>query len=246
MSLKRLNQAMEVLQKPHNKYKSDIQTWLSAALTFQETCKDSIQDHVASDAYTAEVYKKVNHLSELSSNALALANRITGRPTPTGRKLLEGGAFPSWVSAADRRLLQATAVKANAVVAKDGSGNFKTVAEAINAATGGRYVIYVKAGTYNENINTNKDGIMLIGDGKYSTIITGGSSVGKGASLKSSSTFSELSLSLSIYPSLLFFFFLHANNDDLYFSHVLCLFQAVENESKVVISLFQSLHRGHL
>lgn len=198
MSLKRLNDAMELHQKSPAKHKSDIQTWLSAALTFQETCKDSIKEHVASDAYTAEVYKKMDHLSELGSNLLALANRITGSPTmPAGRKLLEGGDFPSWVSAADRRLLQATAVKANAVVAKDGSGNFKTVAEAINAATGGRYVIYVKAGKYNEKINTNKDGIMLIGDGKYSTIITAGSSVGKGASLKSSATFSELSLSLS-------------------------------------------------
>lgn len=225
MSLKRQQQAMELLQKPHSKYKSDIQTWLSAALTFQEACKDSIEDHVASDAYVAEIYKRVTHLSELGSNSLALANRIGGSPKPTGRKLLEVGDFPSWVSAADRRLLQAPAVKANAVVAKDGSGNFKTVAEAIGAATGGRYVIYVKAGTYNEKINTNKDGIMLIGDGKYSTIITAGSSVGKGASLKSSATFSELSLSLS---------------------YVLCLFQAVENESRVVISLSQSLHRGHL
>lgn len=198
MSLKRLNKAMELLQKSQKKHKSDIQTWLSAALTFQETCKDSIKEHVASDAYTAEVYKKMDHLSELGSNSLALANRITGSPTMlTGRKLLEGGDFPSWVSAADRRLLQATPVKANAVVAKDGSGNFETVAEAINAATGGRYVIYVKAGKYNEKINTNKDGIMLIGDGKYSTIITAGGSVGKGASLKSSATFSELSLSFS-------------------------------------------------
>lgn len=193
MSLKRLNQAMEVVQKSPKKHKADIQTWLSAALTFQEACRDVIEDHAASDAYAAKIYKKIDRLSKLGSNCLALANRITGM---TGRRLLQGGDLPAWVSAADRRLLQSAAVNANAVVAKDGSGNFKSVTEAINAATGGRYVIHVKAGTYNEKISTQKDGIMLIGDGKYATIITAGSSVGEGASLKSSATFSELPLSL--------------------------------------------------
>ncbi|KAH6821415.1 Plant invertase/pectin methylesterase inhibitor superfamily [Perilla frutescens var. hirtella] len=189
MSVKRLNQALELLKKSPKKNKDDIQTWLSAALTFQEACRDTIKDHVASNAYMAQIYSKMDHLSQLGSNSLALANRITGSPTPTGRKLLERAVFPSWVSAADRKLLQTTGVKANAVVAKDGSGDFETVAEAINAATGGRFVIYVKSGTYNEKISTNKDGITLIGDGKYSTIITAGSSVGKGASLGGSATF---------------------------------------------------------
>ncbi|XP_047968227.1 pectinesterase-like [Salvia hispanica] len=184
MSLNRLNQAMELIKKSPKTHKSDIQTWLSAALTFQETCRDAIQDG-HSQAQAAEMYNKIDHLSKLTSNSLALANRITRK----GRRLLQGGDFPAWVSAADRKLLQSNAVKANAVVAKDGSGDFKSVGEAINAAGGGRYVIYVKAGTYNEKISTNKDGITLIGDGKYATIITAGTSVGKGASLKGSATF---------------------------------------------------------
>lgn len=192
MSLKRLNQAMEAIQKSPKIHKSDIQTWLSAALTFQETCRDTINDHASADSYAAEIYNKIDHLSKLASNSLALANRITRK----GRRLLQGGDFPAWVSAADRKLLQSDAVKANAVVAKDGSGDFKSVGEAINAAGGGRYVIYVKAGTYNEKISTNKDGITLIGDGKYATIITAGTSVGKGASLKGSATFSTFSVSL--------------------------------------------------
>ncbi|KAL1566823.1 pectinesterase [Salvia divinorum] len=187
MSLKRLSQAMEVIQKSPKTHKSDIQTWLSAALTFQETCRDTIKDHVTADSYTAEIYKKIDHLSKLVSNSLALANRIATQPA--GRRLLQAGDFPAWVSATDRKLLQSSPVKANAVVAKDGSGNFKSVGEAINAATGGRFVIYVKAGTYNEKITTSKDGITLIGDGKYATIITAGSSVGKGSSLKGSATF---------------------------------------------------------
>lgn len=204
MSRKRLNQAMDALKKSPGKYKSDIQTWLSAALTFQQTCKDSVEGHVPSNLYMGEVYKKMEFLSELGSNPLALANRlinghVVGK-SPAGRRLL---GFPRWVSAGDRRLLQSTEIRANAVVAKDGSGHYKTVSEAIAAASGGRFVIYVKAGTYNEKINTNKDGITLIGDGKYSTIITASGSVGKGrSSLRGSATFSNLSLSPSLSLSI--------------------------------------------
>ncbi|KAG6387568.1 hypothetical protein SASPL_152760 [Salvia splendens] len=190
MSLKRLNQAMEAIKKSPKTEKSDIQTWLSAALTFQETCRDEIKDHATTDSYTAEIYNKIDHLSKLASNSLALANRIAAQPA--GRRLLlQAGDFPAWVSPANRKLLQSSAgaVRADAVVAKDGSGNFKSVGEAINAASGGRFVIYVKAGTYNEKITISKDGITLIGDGKYATIISAGSSVAKGSSLKGSATF---------------------------------------------------------
>ncbi|KAL0410364.1 UNVERIFIED_CONTAM: putative pectinesterase/pectinesterase inhibitor 54 [Sesamum latifolium] len=190
MSEKRLKQALDALQKSPKKHKADIQAWLSAALTFQQDCKDSVENHVPSNVYMGEIYKKMDYLSELGSNPLALANRITGNSPTGGRRLLGQESFPDWVSASDRKLLQSTEIKANAVVAKDGSGNFKTVSEAIGAATGGRFVIYVKAGTYNEKINTNKDGITLIGDGKYSTVITAGGSVGKGgSSLRGSATF---------------------------------------------------------
>lgn len=198
MSTKRMQQALDALQKSPKKYKSDIQTWLSAALTFQQTCKDSVEGHVPSNAYMGEIYKHMEFLSQLGSNHLALANRIgAGKKLPPHRRLLASEGFPEWLSAGDRKLLQATEIKANAVVAKDGSGNYKTVSEAIAAASGSRFVIYVKAGTYNEKINTNKDGITLIGDGKYATVITAGGSVGHGgSSLRGSATFSELSLSL--------------------------------------------------
>ncbi|KAK4391916.1 putative pectinesterase/pectinesterase inhibitor 54 [Sesamum angolense] len=193
MSLKRLNQALDLLQKSPSKHKADVQTLLSAALTFQQTCKDVVEDHVPSNSYIGELYKKMEYLSELGSNPLALVNRIAGNPTgksPPGHRVLERQGFPGWVSVRDRKLLQSSEIKADVVVAKDGSGNFKTVSEAIEAAGGGRrFVIYVKSGTYNEKINTNKDGITLIGDGKYSTIITGGSSVAKGSSLRGSATF---------------------------------------------------------
>nr|XP_004287680.2 PREDICTED: pectinesterase [Fragaria vesca subsp. vesca] len=195
MSLKRLEQSLIALKKSPSKNKQDIQAWLSAALTFQETCKDYAADHglslTSSENLRLDLSKRIGYTSQLGSNLLALVNRVSSnsdnpKNTTRGKK---AEMFPKWVSPKNRKLLQATTVKANVVVAKDGSGNYKTVSEAIQAATGGRFVIYVKAGVYKEKIKTNKDGITLIGDGQYSTIITGDSSVSKGSTMPGSATF---------------------------------------------------------
>lgn len=203
MSLKRLDQSLLALQ---NKNKHDVQTWISAALTYQQACKDSADGHSFANSGIMQqvISRKMEYLSQLASNTLALVNKISTTTTTTttgksstghskARQLAEDDVdhvFPRWLSAKDRKLLQAPTVKANAVVAKDGSGNYKTISEAINAASGGRrFVIYVKAGVYNEKIRTNKDGITLIGDGKYSTIIAGGDSVNGGSSMPGSATF---------------------------------------------------------
>ena len=51
------------------------------------------------------------------------------------------------------------------MVAQDGSGNYKTIKEAISAASSQsgsrRFVIYVKAGTYKENVEIKLKNIML-------------------------------------------------------------------------------------
>lgn len=226
MSTKRLRQSLKALIESPRKNKEDIQTWLSAALTFQEACKDAATGLglPVDDLVMTQISKKMSHLSQLSSNQLALANRIgsckstnininnNNKNNITRRRLVEndhhdqghehdddhaekeGGAFPKWVSRRDRKLLQAitpTPIKANAVVAQDGTGNYRTVSEAIQAASGGRFVIYVKRGVYKEQINTNKDGITLIGDGKYQTIIVGDDSVAGGSSMPRTATFSK-------------------------------------------------------
>jgi len=64
------------------------------------------------------------------------------------------------------------------VVAKDGSGKYKTVKEAVASAPNNgktRYVIYVKKGKYKENVEVGKSkkNLMIVGDGMSSTIITG-------------------------------------------------------------------------
>jgi pectinesterase len=69
--------------------------------------------------------------------------------------------FPSWLSAADRRRLLQTSEDDDVLgdnvvtVAQDGSGNYTTITDALNAAPNNsldRYVIYVTEGIYQEYI----------------------------------------------------------------------------------------------
>ena len=196
MSLKRLDQSLRALKSP-TRNNDDIQTWLSASITFQQSCKDyaDAQNKTSSaDGRMQRMSEKMEYLSQLGSNSLALVNHVSEKGILKGNTNKEGHEFPKWVSAKGRKLLQDGTIKANAVVAKDGSGDYKTVSEAIKAASGKRFVIYVKEGIYKEKIKTSKDGITLIGDGKYSTLIVGDDSVGEGSSLTGSATFSESSL----------------------------------------------------
>lgn len=72
----------------------------------------------------------------------------------------------------------AFALNYDIVVAKDGSGNFKTVQEAITSIRDfrpeGRTVIYIKNGVYKEKVllPTHKTQITLLGENRDSTIIT--------------------------------------------------------------------------
>ncbi|VAI71558.1 unnamed protein product [Triticum turgidum subsp. durum] len=70
-------------------------------------------------------------------------------------------------------------------VAKDGSGNVRTVGEAVAAAPNNseaRTVIQVKAGTYVENVEVPpyKTNIALVGEGRDVTVITGSRSAADG------------------------------------------------------------------
>ncbi|XVF85407.1 hypothetical protein PTKIN_Ptkin17bG0115700 [Pterospermum kingtungense] len=164
----------------------DAQTWLSAAIANQQTCQNGFIDfNLASHLQTLP--SMLGNFSKLLSNSLAINKAITVTSSSTthsafakqvgNRRLLESG-FPAWVSAADRKLLQNTGAppKADIVVAQDGSGNFKTISEAVSAAGGGkRTVIHVKAGVYRENVEIQRSAknIMLIGDGIDATVVTG-------------------------------------------------------------------------
>ncbi|KAL8150340.1 hypothetical protein V2J09_020148, partial [Rumex salicifolius] len=141
---------------------------------------------------------------ELNANKIhQTIENFSGTKVGSGRRLLGGASemigedgAPRWLSAADRRLLnldneggqerKLAGLVPNAVVALDGSGQFKSIQAAVNAYNpkaaplppGGRYVIYVKAGVYDEYIviPSSKKHIYMYGDGPTKTIITGNKS----------------------------------------------------------------------
>jgi pectinesterase len=158
------------------------------------------------------------HVYHMSSIALAIIKNVTDtdmakeQSLSSGRKLEEknGTEWPEWLSAGDRRLLQATTVTPNVVVAADGSGNYRTVSEAVAAAperSSSRYIIRIKAGVYRENVDVprSKTNIMFMGDGRTTTIITASRNVVDGSTTFNSATVGESSLCNSIglcFPSI--------------------------------------------
>lgn len=187
-SILQLNRTLQGIGTNRSCTDFDAQTWLSTALTNLETCRlGSLELNVSN--FISPIMSN-NNVSELISNSLAINGVILDEESNYTY------GFPSWVTKHERKLLQAStsSIKANLVVAKDGSGNYKTVQAAINAASRrrgtGRFVIHVKRGVYYENIEVgnNNNNIMLIGDGMRFTIITSGRSVGAGDTTYSSAT----------------------------------------------------------
>ncbi|KAF9617790.1 hypothetical protein IFM89_038762 [Coptis chinensis] len=179
-TIRQLNKTVD----PNRKHTGeDAQTWLSTALTNLGTCSDGLKELGVSE-YMSPLM--TNNVSKLICNTLEL-NKVA----PSKPKYKDG--FPDWVPTGDRKLLQAAAPAANVVVAKDGSGKFKTVKQAFDAAASwkgkGRFVIYVKAGVYSENVVTKAKNVMLIGDGIGRTILTGSKSVVGGSTTFASATF---------------------------------------------------------
>ncbi|KAD7117601.1 hypothetical protein E3N88_04869 [Mikania micrantha] len=173
----------------------DLVTWLSAAGTYQQTCIDGFQENVAG-------YLKKS--TELTSNSLAIANgfsRITNSYKQK-RRLMSLAAgnedMPEYLPVETRKLLQNTTlpagIKADLVVAQDGSGMYKNIFDALNAVPDKslkRFVIYVKKGIYVENVRIEKFkwNVMMIGDGMDSTIVSGNLNVVDGTPTFSSATF---------------------------------------------------------
>ncbi|KAJ4827605.1 hypothetical protein Tsubulata_026412, partial [Turnera subulata] len=188
----------------------DLKAWLSTALTDQETCIDALQelnttDH-ANDLILEDMKAKMENSTEFVSNSLAIVSKIISLLSdqfsagPGNRKLLglQGSSshsgFPDWVSPGDRRLLQEANPTPDVVVAKDGTGKYKTIREAVGEIPKKgktRFVIYVKEGTYEENVILDKSkwNVMIYGDGKTKTIISGNLNFVDGTPTFSTATF---------------------------------------------------------
>lgn len=177
---------------------NDMKTWLSTSITDQETCLDSLRE--LNSSLVDEVETAMQNSTEFASNSLAIVAKVLGLLADFnipihGRKLLGlGGEFPDWISAGDRRLLGDDDVKVNLTVAKDGSGDYKTISEAVAKVpnkTETRFVIYVKEGNYSENVilDKNKWNVMIFGDGKTKTIVSGNLNFVDGTPTFSTATF---------------------------------------------------------
>ncbi|KAH7656018.1 Pectinesterase protein [Dioscorea alata] len=191
-TISHLNKCMS----PNSVSFDDSQTWLSAAIANQQTCMNGFMDFNVDPSQLPSFPFTSNNISKFISNSLAINKAIS--PTNFGRhRRLLSSDFPTWLSISDRKLLQSSNVKANLIVAKDGSGNYKTISEAIAASsklrkdTSSRFIIHVKAGVYKENveIKTSMKNIMIIGDGIDKTIVTGSKNVQDGSTTFRSATF---------------------------------------------------------
>lgn len=176
-----LDMLSRIVVNPKGHANDDVHTWLSAALTNQETCKQSLNEKTSFNKGGFTMDSVVSNLTGLLTSSLDMF--VSAKPTrgeTGGRKLLSDQDFPTWVSLSDRRLLEASVseLRPHAVVAADGSGTHISVGKALASlekGTGGRSVIHLTAGTYKENLNipTKQKNVMLVGDGKGKTVIVG-------------------------------------------------------------------------
>ncbi|MQM21733.1 hypothetical protein Taro_054778 [Colocasia esculenta] len=166
----------------------NLRSWLSAAVTDQETCLDAFEG-VAGDLRD-RLAAAMRNSTRFTSNSLAIASGILGvlgqLNIPLHRKLLSAAdhaGMPAWVAGTHRRmLLQAagsgTRPTPNVTVAKDGSGQVETIAAAVAMApkkSAAPFVIYVKEGTYVENvvIDKNRWNVVIYGDGMRKSVVSG-------------------------------------------------------------------------
>ncbi|XP_059447143.1 probable pectinesterase/pectinesterase inhibitor 20 [Corylus avellana] len=192
----------------------DVKTMLSAILTNQQTCLDGLRETAGSDSsVTNELSGPLSNDTKLHSVSLALFTKgwVPRKRTWKPRKhvTFRHGRLPFrmsnrtraiFESLGRRKLLQTVdeiIVSDIVSVNKDGSGNFTTINDAINAApnnsvsTNGYFLIYVTAGVYEEyvSIAKNKKYLFMVGDGINQTIITGNRSVVDGSTTFNSATF---------------------------------------------------------
>lgn len=165
---------------------NDLLFWVSGAMTYQETCLDGF-------VYTNGLVGQHMRLAlktgmELTTNALAMMTQITTRfessigvtTTIHNRRLKSVARFPEWLDSNKRRLLEDNQgnVKADLVVAQDGSGKYRTINEAlwdIPKHSEKTFVLYIKEGVYNEQVqfNSSMRHVMVVGDGPSKTRISG-------------------------------------------------------------------------
>ncbi|PWA37963.1 pectinesterase, catalytic [Artemisia annua] len=181
-----------ILNHTRNPTPLDVQTWISGGLTYISMCKEGFE--LISMTNTGLPTLSTN-LTELLLNSLNISAVIRGGNNTHG--------IADWNFIHEYNLSDLAEDKPDVVVAQDGSGDFTKIQEAINSRwdkrqEGKRFVIYIKAGVYEEYVMIEKEvwDITIFGDGINQTIITGDKHLGgdvintiNAGDLKTTSTF---------------------------------------------------------
>ncbi|CAN8327176.1 unnamed protein product [Cochlearia groenlandica] len=188
---------------------SDTKTWISAALSNQDTCMEGFQG-TSGGLVKSLVAGSLDQLYTMLRELLPLVQTdqkpktipkpgpvAKGPRAPPGRALTdddESSRYPTWIRPNDRKLLETNGVSYNVSVSLDGSGNFTKIMDAIKQApdySSKRFVIYIKKGLYLENVEIKKKkwNIVMLGDGIDVTVISGNRSFIDGWTTFRSATF---------------------------------------------------------
>jgi hypothetical protein len=173
--------------------------------TYQQTCIDGLEQ--AEEALKSSITTNLKNSTEFTSNSLAIITWLNKAASSVNfRRLLSlshQNEEPNWLHHKDRKLLQKDTdlkKKADIVVAKDGSGKYKTISAALKHVpnkSDNRTVIYVKKGIYYENVRVEKTkwNVMIIGDGMNVTIVSGSLNF-----IDGTPTFSTATFGMSNFP----------------------------------------------
>ncbi|KAL1547880.1 pectinesterase [Salvia divinorum] len=150
----------------------DARTWLSTAVTDQQTCLEALTDPSANISVSTQVEIRASmaNAAIFTSNSLAIVSKIPD--------LIRGR-----INISSRRRVGDLAgteaeLRPNATVARDGSGDYETIGEAVKAVperSKRRFFIHVKRGEYKENVVVGKDcwNVVMYGDGSEKTVVSG-------------------------------------------------------------------------
>ncbi|CAH9073853.1 unnamed protein product [Cuscuta epithymum] len=158
----------------------NLKAWLSAALSNQDTCLEGFE---GTDKRLVSFIKgSLTQVTQLINNVLKLYVQLRELPFKPPINETSRSDFPSWMTDGDKEMVVSSkpgiGMHVDAIVALDGSGHYRSIAQAVFAApsySNRRYVIYVKKGIYHENVDMKKKktNIMLVGDGIGVTVVTG-------------------------------------------------------------------------
>ncbi|XP_022140040.1 putative pectinesterase/pectinesterase inhibitor 24 [Momordica charantia] len=197
LALDHLNISLSSTEITLLKAVDDLKTWLTSAATYQQTCIEGLEE--VDPTLRNSIANYLKNSTELTSNGLAIVSFFSKITDSLNlRRLMSYENHQSsadWARPILRKLAQRDLRKqADIVVAKDGSGKYKTISAALKAVpdkSKKSTVIYVKKGTYKENVEVgkNKWNVVMIGDGMNATTVTAKLNFIDGTPTFSSATF---------------------------------------------------------